>query len=134
MWPIEARNIPWQLQLVERWIIAALRHRKFFSIEELNQASLDLRDRINQRPFRKCQGSRASQFAALGQPTLNPLPAEPLDLSQWSRARQAVVDRPKIRRMGGAVKNSHSSASASRKPAGVCRTVKEQNDLSKCRP
>lgn len=105
MWPIEARNIPWQLQLVERWIIAALRHRKFFSIEELNQASLDLRDRINQRPFRKRQGSRDSQFAALDQPTLNPLAAEQSDLSQWSRARQAVVDRPKIRRMGGAVRN-----------------------------
>jgi hypothetical protein len=34
--------------LVERWIIAALRHRRFFSIEELNQAVRELRDRINQ--------------------------------------------------------------------------------------
>jgi hypothetical protein len=39
--------------LAERWIIAALRHRKFFSIEELNQAIRELRDRINQRPFHK---------------------------------------------------------------------------------
>jgi transposase len=37
--------------LAERWIIAALRHRKFFSIEELNQAIRELRDRINQRPI-----------------------------------------------------------------------------------
>jgi transposase len=37
--------------LVERWIIAALRNQKFFSIEELNQAIRELRDRINQRPF-----------------------------------------------------------------------------------
>ena len=66
---------------------AALRHRKFFSIEELNQAIRELRDRINQRPFRKREGSRASQFAALDKPALNPLPAEPFDLSQWSRAR-----------------------------------------------
>ncbi|MGD0782177.1 MAG: hypothetical protein ABSA30_04865, partial [Candidatus Aminicenantales bacterium] len=36
-----------------RWIIAAFRHRKFFSIEELNRAIRELRDRINQRPFRK---------------------------------------------------------------------------------
>ena len=70
-----------------RWIIAALRHRKFFSIVELNQAIRELRDRINQRPFRKREGSRASQFAALDRPALNPLPAEPFDLSQWSRAR-----------------------------------------------
>jgi hypothetical protein len=51
--------------LAERWIIAALRHRKFFSIDELNQAIRELRDRINQRPFRKREGSRASQFATV---------------------------------------------------------------------
>jgi transposase len=73
--------------LVERWIIAALRHRKFFSVAELNQAIRELRDRINQRPFRKREGSRACQFAALDKPALNSLPAERFDLSQWSRAR-----------------------------------------------
>jgi hypothetical protein len=73
--------------LVERWIIAALRNRKFFSIEELNQAIRELRDRINQRPFRKREGSRATQFAAVDKPALSPLPAERFDLSEWSRAR-----------------------------------------------
>jgi transposase len=73
--------------LVERWIIAALRHRKFFSIEELNQAIRELRDRINQRPFRKCEGSRATQFVAMDKPVLSPLPAERFDLSEWSRAK-----------------------------------------------
>jgi hypothetical protein len=73
--------------LVERWIIAALRNRKFFSIEELNHAIRELRDRINQRPFRKREGSRATQFAAVDKPALSPLPAERFDLSEWSRAR-----------------------------------------------
>jgi hypothetical protein len=54
--------------LAERWIIAAPRNRKFFSIEELNQAIRELRDRINQRPFRKREGSRASQFTAVDKP------------------------------------------------------------------
>jgi transposase len=85
--PRDKAKVESGVQLVERWIIAALRHRKFFSIEELNQAIRELRDRINQRPFRKREGSRASQYAALDKPALNPLPAEPLDLSQWSRAR-----------------------------------------------
>jgi hypothetical protein len=44
------------VQLAGRWIIAALRHRRFFSIEELNQAIRELGDRINQRPFRKREG------------------------------------------------------------------------------
>jgi transposase len=73
--------------LVERWIIAALRHQKFFLIEELNHAIRELRDRINQRPFRKREGSRTSQFFALDKPVLDPLPVERFDLSQWSRAR-----------------------------------------------
>jgi len=42
--------------LAERWIVAALRHRMFSSIWELNQAIRELRDRINQRPFRKREG------------------------------------------------------------------------------
>src|SRR5437764_676252 len=71
--------------LAERWMIAALRNRKFFSIEEVNQAIRELR--INHRPFRKPEGSRASEFAAVDKSALNPLPAEPFDLSQWSRAR-----------------------------------------------
>ncbi len=85
--PRDKAKVESGVQLVERWIIAALRYRKFFSIEELNQAIRERRDRINQRPFRKREGSRASQFAALDKPALNPLPAEPFDLSQWSRAR-----------------------------------------------
>jgi len=85
--PRDKAKVESGVQLVERWIIAAFRHRKFFSIEELNRAIRELRDRINQRPFRKREGSRASQFAALDRPALNPLPAEPFDLSQWSRAR-----------------------------------------------
>ena len=85
--PRDKAKVESGVQLAERWIIAALRHRKFFSIEELNQAIRELRDRINQRPFRKREGSQASQFAAVDKPALNPLPAEPFDLSQWSRAR-----------------------------------------------
>jgi len=73
--------------LAERWIIAALRNRKFFSIEELNQAIRELRDRINRRPFRKREGSRTTQFTAVDKPALSPLPAERFDLSEWSRAR-----------------------------------------------
>jgi Mu transposase-like protein len=46
-----------------------------------------LLERINQRPFRKREGSRASLFAALDKPALHPLPTEQFDLSQWSRAR-----------------------------------------------
>jgi hypothetical protein len=41
------------VQLAQRWIVAALRHRKFFSLADLNEAIADLLDRLNARPFRK---------------------------------------------------------------------------------
>jgi len=56
--PRDKAKVESGVQLAERWIIAAMRHRRFFSIEELNQAIRELRDRINQRPFRKREGSR----------------------------------------------------------------------------
>jgi len=85
--PRDKAKVESGVQLAERWIIAALRNRKFFSIEELNQAIRELRDRINQRPFRKREGSRATQFAAVDKPAMGPLPPERFDLSEWSRAR-----------------------------------------------
>ena len=69
--PRDKAKVESGVQLAERWIIAALRNRKFFSIEELNQAIRELRDRINQRPFRKREGSRATQFAAVDKPALS---------------------------------------------------------------
>ena len=48
------------VQVVQRWIVAALRKRKFFSLAEVNQAIAELLARLNQRPFRKREGNRAS--------------------------------------------------------------------------
>jgi hypothetical protein len=74
------------VQVVERWIVAALRNRKFFSLSELNQAIRELLVRLNERPFRKRDGSRASLFQSLEKPALAPLPAERFDMSEWARA------------------------------------------------
>jgi transposase len=75
------------VQVAQRWIVAALRHHKFFSLEEANQAIGELRERLNHRPFRKRDGSRASVFEALDKPALKPLPSESFDMSEWLRAR-----------------------------------------------
>jgi transposase len=74
------------VQVCERWIVAALRNRKFFSLPELNQAIREMLVRLNERPFRKRDGSRSSLFQSLEKPALAALPAERFDMSQWSRA------------------------------------------------
>jgi transposase len=85
--PRDKAKVENAVQVAQRWIVAALRHHKFFSLEELNLAVRELLTKLNNRPFRKCDGSRASVFAAIDKPALKPLPVEPFDLSEWSRAR-----------------------------------------------
>ena len=59
------------VQVAQRWIVAALRHHKFFSLEELNQAIRELLTKLNHRPFRKKDGTRASVWEAIDRPALN---------------------------------------------------------------
>ena len=73
--------------VVERWIVAALRHRKFFHFAELDEAIRELLERLNQRPFRKREGSRASLFDSLDRPALQPLPQERYQFGVWQTAR-----------------------------------------------
>jgi transposase len=73
--------------LVERWILARLRHRQFFSLAELNAAIAELLNALNARAFKKLPGSRASQFAAIDQPALRALPVVAYQYAEWSRAR-----------------------------------------------
>jgi transposase len=75
------------VQVAQRWIVAALRQRKFFALEELNGAIRELLGKLNHRPFRKKDGTRANVWEAIDKPALKPLPMEPFDLSEWSRAR-----------------------------------------------
>lgn len=62
------------VQLVERWIMAVLRHETFFSLDELNRRIAGLLEDLNQRPFQKQPGNRKSQFERLDKPCLRPLP------------------------------------------------------------
>jgi transposase len=75
------------VQVVQRWIVAALRKRKFFSLAEVNQAIAELLVRLNQRSFRKRPGSRATLFEQLDRPALKPLPAARYQFGEWKKAR-----------------------------------------------
>jgi transposase len=73
--------------VVERWILARLRDRQFFSLAELNAAIAELLVKLNNRPFKKLPGSRQSQFEAIDRPVLKPLPAQPYEYAEWKKAR-----------------------------------------------
>ncbi len=73
--------------VVERWILAVLRHRTFFSLTELNAAIRALLEHLNDKPFQKLPGSRRALFTQLDRPALRPLPAQPYEYAQWRRVR-----------------------------------------------
>jgi transposase len=75
------------VQVVQRWIVAALRKHNFFSLDEANQAITELLTKLNQRPFRKREGSRASLFAQLDRPALKPLPGTDFEFGKWKTTR-----------------------------------------------
>jgi transposase len=73
--------------VVERWILAALRKRRFFSLGEVNQAIQELLARLNHRPFRKREGSRRSLFESLDKPVLRALPGQRYEYGDWETHR-----------------------------------------------
>lgn len=75
------------VQLVEYWILARLRKRTFFSLEELNRAILELLVEMNNRPFQVLEGSRRSMFEDLEKPLLKPLPAQRYEFARWKSAK-----------------------------------------------
>jgi transposase len=72
--------------IAERWIIARLRDRKFFSLAEANAAIAACTAEINARPFQKLDGSRQLLFEQVDRPALRPLPATRYEFATWRRA------------------------------------------------
>ena len=75
------------MRLVERWILAALRHRTFCSLQELNREIARLLERLNARAFKKRPGSRRALFEQLDRPALRPLPAQPYEFAESKKVR-----------------------------------------------
>ena len=76
------------VRLVERWVLAPLRHRQLFSLAEANAALAEKVEEFNNRPFAPPrEGSRRSLFEAIERSKLKSLPAEPFIVGQWLTAR-----------------------------------------------
>jgi len=73
--------------VVERWILARLRNRTFFSLGELNAAISELLEHLNHRPFKKLEGCRHTRFVELDRPSLRPLPPRRYEFGQWKTAK-----------------------------------------------
>ena len=83
--PRDKAKVEVAVQVVQRWILARLRHRRFFSLAELNSAIRDLMADLNDRPMRHLGTSRRALFETLERPALLPLPTAPYEYAEWRR-------------------------------------------------
>jgi len=67
-------------------IIAKLRDRQFFDINDMNAAIRKELDRFNHNDFQKKDGSRYSVFREEEFPFMQPLPKYPYEFAQWKTA------------------------------------------------
>ena len=86
--PRDKAKVEAAVQGVERWVMAPLRNRAFFSLAELNRALREQLEAYNNRSFQKLEGSRKSLFLELDQPALKPLP---LTRYEFAHRKQATV-------------------------------------------
>jgi len=88
--PRDKAKVETGVQVVERWVIAPLRHRTFFSLEEINAAVAERREWLNLKVMEHLGKSRRELFEALDRPALRPLPKRPYEPAEWKRAKVGI--------------------------------------------
>ena len=88
--PRDKAKVEQSVLLAQRWVLACLRNRRFFSLAELNLAIADLVGGLNARVMRAYGLSRAELFVKVDAPALKTLPAEPYAFAIWKHCRVAL--------------------------------------------
>ena len=72
------------VKFASTWILAALRDRKFFHLEEAQAAVAEKLEELNDRNFKKRPGSRREAYLEEEKEFMRPLPREPYEPAIWS--------------------------------------------------
>jgi transposase len=85
--PRDKGKVEGAVLIVERWILARLRNRRFFTLADLNAAIAVLLEDLNNRPMRHVGRSRRALFEEIERSALAPLPADRFEYAEWKRAK-----------------------------------------------
>jgi len=85
--PRDKAKVEVGVQVVQRWILARLRNRRFFSLAELNQAIGELIAQLNARPMRGWGTTRRALYEQVDRPALRELPPTAYEYAEWKRCR-----------------------------------------------
>lgn len=76
--------------VAQRWILAVLRHRLFYSLAEINAAISELLDKLNDRVMRHVKQSRRQLYERLDRPALKVLPVRPYEFAEWQKVKANI--------------------------------------------
>jgi transposase len=85
--PRDKAKVEVAVQVATRWIVAKLRHQRFFSLAEINAAIRDLVAQLNARVTRHLGASRRALFDDIERPALKALPIEPYIYAEWKECK-----------------------------------------------
>ena len=85
--PKDKAKVELSVKLVQRWILARLRHRQFFCIAQLNEEIRVLLSEFNNKIIRYLGKSRKQLFHELDKPALSPLPQQRYVLKEFKYCR-----------------------------------------------
>jgi len=76
--------------VAQRWVLAVLRHRQFYHLDELNAVILELLVKLNDRTMRHVKQSRRQLYERLDAPALKALAAKPYEYAEWKQVRANI--------------------------------------------
>lgn len=85
--PRDKAKVEVGVQVAQRWILARLRNRTFFSLEELNAAIRERLVELNARMMKHLGASRRDLYERLERPALKPLPSSRFEMAEWKDCR-----------------------------------------------
>src|SRR5216684_3762158 len=90
--PRDKAKVEAAVLIIERWLLGRLRHRRFYSLAELNAGIGEVLRQLNEeRPIRRLGVTRRALLEELDRPHLKKLPSEPYAFAEW-RLRRVGVD------------------------------------------
>lgn len=88
--PKDKAKVEVGVQVVERWILARLRHHTFHSLAALNTAIRELLVELNERRLQRLPYSRRALFERLDRPAMQALPAQPYEYAEWKYVKPGI--------------------------------------------
>jgi transposase len=90
--PKDKAKVEGHVLIAKRWVLAVLRDRIFFSLDELNEEAARLREVFNNKVMQKIGKSRWQLFKEIDKPNAIPLPAESYGNTRWKPSVRLHID------------------------------------------